>query len=60
MVVKNYDGINSAKDAVKLGSMRFRLPCYVIEIEMQIQEADRLLSLIDEAIETRRGQYRER
>jgi tetraacyldisaccharide 4'-kinase len=47
--------LTTAKDAVKLGSMRFTLPCYVIEIEMQIQEADRLLALIDEAIETRRS-----
>jgi tetraacyldisaccharide 4'-kinase len=45
--------ITTAKDAVKLGSMRFMLPCYVIEIEIQIQEADRLLALIDEAIETK-------
>lgn len=52
--------ITTAKDAVKLGPMRFTLPCYVIEIEMQIQEADRLLALIDEAIETKGGQYRER
>ncbi len=46
--------ITTAKDAVKLTSMRFPLPCYVIEIEMQIQEADTLLALIGEAIETRR------
>lgn len=48
--------ITTAKDAVKLGSMRFTLPCYVVEIEMQIQEADRLLAFIDEAIETRRSE----
>jgi tetraacyldisaccharide 4'-kinase len=48
--------ITTAKDAVKLGSMRFTLPCYVVEIEMQIQEADRLLALIDEAIGTRRSE----
>ncbi|HEX5701996.1 MAG TPA: tetraacyldisaccharide 4'-kinase [Pyrinomonadaceae bacterium] len=46
--------ITTAKDAVKLTSMRFPLPCYVIEIEMQIEEADTLLALIDEAIEIRR------
>jgi tetraacyldisaccharide 4'-kinase len=45
--------ITTAKDAVKLGSMRFTLPCYVIEIEMEIQEADRLLALIDEAIQSK-------
>lgn len=42
--------ITTAKDAVKLGSMRFGLPCYVVEIEMQIERADQLLALIDEAI----------
>lgn len=46
--------VTTAKDAVKLASLRFTLPCYVVEIEMQIQEADRLLALIDEAIETKR------
>ena len=45
--------ITTAKDAVKLGSMQFGLPCYVIEIELQIPKADRLLALIDQAIETR-------
>lgn len=48
--------LTTAKDAVKLGSMHFTLPCYVIAIAMQIQEADRLLALIDEAIETRRSE----
>jgi tetraacyldisaccharide 4'-kinase len=52
--------ITTAKDAVKLGSMRFTLPCYVVEIEMQIQEDDRLLALIDEAIETRRSELSSR
>ncbi|HEV2904514.1 MAG TPA: tetraacyldisaccharide 4'-kinase [Pyrinomonadaceae bacterium] len=45
--------ITTAKDAVKLTSMRFGLPCYVVEIEMQLEEADRLLALVDQAIETR-------
>ncbi|MGQ0762345.1 MAG: tetraacyldisaccharide 4'-kinase [Acidobacteriota bacterium] len=48
--------ITTAKDGVKLGTMRFTLPCCVIEIEMQIQGADRLLALIDEAIATRRSE----
>jgi tetraacyldisaccharide 4'-kinase len=47
--------ITTAKDAVKLGSMYFTLPCYLVEIEMQIEKADGLLALIDEAIETRRS-----
>ena len=52
--------ITTAKDAVKLASMRFSLPCYVVEIEMQIERADGLLALIEQAIKTKRGQYRER
>jgi tetraacyldisaccharide 4'-kinase len=48
--------ITTAKDGVKLAHMRFDLPCYVVEIEVQIQEADRLLALIDQAIETRRSE----
>lgn len=52
--------LTTAKDAVKLESMRLTLPGYVVEIEMQIPEADSLLALIDEAIQTKRVQYRER
>ena len=48
--------ITTAKDAVKLGSMRFTLRCYVVEIEIQIENADRLLALIDQAIETRHSE----
>jgi tetraacyldisaccharide 4'-kinase len=51
--------ITTAKDAVKLRTMRFTLPCYVVEIEMQIEKADELLALIDQAIQKRRVQYRE-
>ena len=43
--------ITTPKDAVKLVSLRFSLPCYVVEIEVQIHEADRFLALIDRAIE---------
>jgi tetraacyldisaccharide 4'-kinase len=43
--------ITTAKDAVKLASMRFTLPCYVVEIEMQIENADGLLALIADAIQ---------
>jgi tetraacyldisaccharide 4'-kinase len=48
--------ITTAKDAVKLRSMRFTLPSYVVEIEMQIQEADRLLVLIDKAIQAKHAE----
>lgn len=48
--------ITTAKDAVKLGAMRFTLPCYVVEIEMRIEKADRLLALIEQAIQARRSE----
>jgi tetraacyldisaccharide 4'-kinase len=48
--------ITTAKDAVKLGLMRFGLPCYVVEIEMQIERADGLLALIDQAIQVKRSE----
>lgn len=47
--------ITTAKDAVKLRSLRFTLPCYVAEIEIGISEADKLLTLIDRAIQTKRS-----
>jgi tetraacyldisaccharide 4'-kinase len=43
--------ITTAKDAVKVEPMRFTLTCYILEIEMQIQRADKLLALIDQAIQ---------
>jgi len=52
--------ITTAKDAVKLRSMRFTLPVYILEIEMQIKKADELLALIDQAITAKRGRHRER
>jgi tetraacyldisaccharide 4'-kinase len=42
--------ITTAKDEVKLRSMRFDLPCYVLEIEIEISEQKELLELIDRAI----------
>jgi tetraacyldisaccharide-1-P 4'-kinase len=38
--------ITTAKDAVKLSSLSFSLPCYVQEIEPQIENADELIRLI--------------
>ena len=32
--------ITTAKDAVKLKGMAFSLPCYVLEIEIVIDDAD--------------------
>jgi tetraacyldisaccharide 4'-kinase len=42
--------LTTTKDAVKLRELRFELPCYVVETEMEIARADKLLSLIDNAI----------
>lgn len=36
----------TAKDAVKLRLMRFRLPCYVHEVEMEFDDESKLLDLI--------------
>jgi tetraacyldisaccharide 4'-kinase len=38
--------ITTAKDAVKLRALSFSLPCYVLEIEPQIENADELIRLI--------------
>ena len=38
--------ITTAKDAVKLGGLHFELPCYVLEIEIAIDQSDQLIELI--------------
>lgn len=45
--------ITTAKDAVKLQSIRFPLPCYVAEIGIEIFEADKLLEIIERAIQAK-------
>ncbi|MDT5062223.1 MAG: tetraacyldisaccharide 4-kinase [Acidobacteriota bacterium] len=45
--------LTTAKDAVKLGSLRFDLPCYVLEIELEFDDEEKLLSMIREAIQTK-------
>lgn len=42
--------LTTAKDAVKLRSLRFELPCFILEIEIEFDDEDILLRLIDEAI----------
>lgn len=42
--------ITSAKDAVKLRSFSMDLPCYVLEIEIEIEESDGFTSLIRNSI----------
>jgi tetraacyldisaccharide 4'-kinase len=41
--------VTTAKDAVKLRSLRFTLPCYVLEIEIVFDEQDGLLDLLRKA-----------
>jgi tetraacyldisaccharide 4'-kinase len=38
--------ITTAKDAVKLKGMTFSLPCYVLEIEIVIDDADAFSKLV--------------
>ncbi len=42
--------ITTAKDAVKLHELEFGLPCYVLEIEISIDEDEKLVDLIRTAI----------
>ncbi|HEV7376831.1 MAG TPA: tetraacyldisaccharide 4'-kinase [Pyrinomonadaceae bacterium] len=44
--------LTTAKDAVKLRSLRFDLPCYVLEIELEFDDEEKLVSMIREAIGT--------
>jgi tetraacyldisaccharide 4'-kinase len=45
--------LTTAKDAVKLRSLRFELPCYVLEIELEFDDEEKLRAMIREAIEKR-------
>jgi tetraacyldisaccharide 4'-kinase len=42
--------MTTAKDAVKLNELKFDLPCYVLEIEISIEEEEKLVDLIRTAI----------
>jgi tetraacyldisaccharide 4'-kinase len=48
--------LTTAKDEVKLRSLRFDLPCYVADITIEIEDEDDLRMLIDEAIRSRARQ----
>jgi tetraacyldisaccharide 4'-kinase len=41
--------ITTAKDAVKLQPSKFELPCYVMNIEILIEEEDRIIQMVDAA-----------
>jgi tetraacyldisaccharide 4'-kinase len=42
--------ITTAKDAVKLESLSFELPCYVADIEIELSDETKLLELVERAI----------
>ena len=42
--------LTTAKDAVKLRSLRFELPCYVLEIELEFDDEEGLVRMIRQAI----------
>jgi tetraacyldisaccharide 4'-kinase len=44
--------ITTAKDAVKLGSLRFEVPCYVANIDIEISDSAELLALVENTITT--------
>jgi tetraacyldisaccharide 4'-kinase len=46
--------LTTAKDAVKLRSLRFDLPCYVLEIQLEFDDEEKLTGMIREVIEKRR------
>jgi len=47
--------LTTAKDAVKLKSLSFALPCYVVEIEIEIEDEERFLECINRAVDARRS-----
>jgi tetraacyldisaccharide 4'-kinase len=47
--------ITTAKDALKLASLEIDLPCYVLEIEISIDDDARLMKMIQAACENREG-----
>jgi len=42
--------ITTAKDAVKLSALNLQLPCYVIDIQISIDEEDRLVEILRNAL----------
>src|SRR5205085_6773482 len=42
--------LTTAKDAVKLRAQAFRLPCYVVEIELEFEDEGSLRRLVKDAI----------
>ena len=42
--------LTTAKDEVKLRSLDFALPCYAVDIAIEIENKERMIALIDEAV----------
>ncbi len=42
--------LTTGKDEVKLRSLRCEMPCYVVEVAIEIEDGSKFLALIDEAI----------
>jgi len=47
--------LTTKKDAVKLSALRFDLPCFVLEIEMEIDDEAALIALVRHALTERRA-----
>ncbi|HEX8707374.1 MAG TPA: tetraacyldisaccharide 4'-kinase [Pyrinomonadaceae bacterium] len=45
--------LTTAKDAVKLRSLRLDLPCYVLRTEVEFEDEAKMLGMIDEALQAR-------
>jgi tetraacyldisaccharide 4'-kinase len=45
--------LTTAKDAVKLRELHFDLPCYVLEIELEFDDQERLIEMIREVLQKR-------
>jgi tetraacyldisaccharide 4'-kinase len=47
--------LTTAKDAVKLRAFDFALPCYVLEVELQFDDEQRMRAILNECLSRRRG-----
>lgn len=45
--------LTTAKDEVKLRSLSFELPCYAVDIAIEINEKEKLIALIEDAIQAK-------
>jgi tetraacyldisaccharide-1-P 4'-kinase len=43
--------VTTAKDAVKLADLKFELPCFVIDVAIEIDHEREFLSLVEHALE---------